>query len=210
MAQRDLMVSNYKMGGVFQESAKFQQAKRRYQAGIDVLDRMIANGQSIELSKRGKAFFERQLKQCKNLILATGPWSQLIDEADDALPSLLLARCTWLARQGKTADVLQAAQKLAALEPKTSDNLYNTACRYGLYAQLVGGWKGRGDYEPAQQLDPKSQSLFQQHRSQAIELLKSAIESGFADFDHIRQDPDLAALRNMPEFQMLLKQEKKK
>jgi hypothetical protein len=37
----------------------------------------------------------------------------------------------------------------------------------------------------------------------ALACLKEAIAAGFKDFDHMKQDSDLAVLRDPPEFQPL-------
>ena len=44
----------------------------------------------------------------------------------------------------------------------------------------------------------------QQHIADALATLREAIAAGWKDFAHMQKDPDLAALRDLPEFKALL------
>ena len=44
----------------------------------------------------------------------------------------------------------------------------------------------------------------------ALTCLKEAVTAGFDNFEHIEQDTDLTPLRQLPEFQALLKQHPQK
>ena len=43
------------------------------------------------------------------------------------------------------------------------------------------------------------------HADDALECLEAAIRLGYRDIDHMRTDPDLASLRDRPEFRALLR-----
>jgi hypothetical protein len=43
----------------------------------------------------------------------------------------------------------------------------------------------------------------QQHIADSLATLREAIAAGWKDFDHIQKDPDLAPLRDLPEFKTL-------
>ena len=108
--------------------------------------------------------------------------------------------------------VAQAAEALGNLEPKTPENLYQAACGYGLCAKLAAGWPGLGPFPPPKGApdlkargpkapDPKSE---QKYIHAALDLLQAAVKAGYKNFSWIQQDPDLAALRDLPEFKKLL------
>ena len=44
----------------------------------------------------------------------------------------------------------------------------------------------------------------QQHIADALATLREAIAAGYENFSHLQQDPDLAPLRDLPEYQALL------
>ncbi len=62
--KRDLMVSHYKLGGLFLASNDRAPANESFQAGIDALDEMIAAGQWAEQSQREKAILMAELRNC--------------------------------------------------------------------------------------------------------------------------------------------------
>ena len=73
---------------------------------------------------------------------------------------------------------LQVDQRLAQLHPRDPFVLYNLGCSYAVLNRS----------------------------SEAIAALRSAIQSGYADFEHMRDDHDLDSLRPNPEFIRLLQE----
>lgn len=72
-------------------------------------------------------------------------------------------------------DAIRHLEMAVALRPNESGVLYNAACTYGLL----------------------------QRKTEALEMLKRAKDNGYANLDWARKDPDLACLRDTPEFQAL-------
>jgi predicted Zn-dependent protease len=81
------------------------------------------------------------------------------------------------ARQGRYDRALQVDQKLAELRPDDAVAQYNLACSLAM----------------------------QQQPDKGIQALARALELGYNDFSHLEVDPDLNSLRNVPEFQALLR-----
>ncbi len=75
-------------------------------------------------------------------------------------------------RMGRYEDGLRADLQLARLCPGDSVVQYNLACSLSLTGQV-----GR-----------------------AIEVLTEAVSLGYTDFDHMKRDPDLSKVRELPEF----------
>jgi hypothetical protein len=155
---------------------------------------MIAKRLNEETAAREKGFLERRVRSCQ-LTLATGDWAALIKTRPKVLPALLTLRVAELAKQGRLADVAQAGTKLRELEPKTNENLYNAACAYGQSASLAV--KGKPALTPAEDAERKK------FVDLSLACLKEAIAAGYRNFDHIKHDTDLAALRGLPEFENL-------
>ena len=104
-----------------------------------------------------------------------------------------------LARVYRTLD--QPAQAAgAALErrklwPGEPIKLYDVACDLALCVPLMA--KGKST------LGAEEQAERQKWIDQTIEVLREAVTAGFKDFDHMRTDPDLDAIREHAEFQGL-------
>ena len=81
-------------------------------------------------------------------------------------------------RHGRIADGLKMDRKLVRLQPNNSTARYNLACSLALSAR----------------------------KGEALHQLRQAVALGYRDFDWMRRDPDLEALKNRPEFAALLQQ----
>jgi tetratricopeptide (TPR) repeat protein len=98
-----------------------------------------------------------------------------------------------LAIIGKTAEALQIVEDAS---PRFDDDLlfaYNAACVYGRVLEHMAA-------EPESQQHPQRERKLQE---QALSRLKKSIELGFPDLDWMREDPDLASLRHLEEFQQI-------
>lgn len=79
-------------------------------------------------------------------------------------------------RHGRIADGLKMDRKLVKLQPDNATAHYNLACSLALAKR----------------------------KSDALRELRQAVQLGYRDFDWMKQDPDLEALKHHPEFQALL------
>jgi hypothetical protein len=95
-------------------------------------------------------------------------------------------------------EAARLAKQLRELAPQNFLNLYNVGCCYALCSAAVAG--SRTD-EP---LAADEQQLARSYAGEAVESLRLAIQRGFKDFDLLRTDPDLAAIRNHPGYQALI------
>jgi len=191
------MVSLNELGELDAGVQKFESAVRHVKAGIAVLDDMIARRLNEEAAAREKGNLEQRLRYYEAAALATGELDAILKTDPKALPVLLSLRATELAKQGpgRVVDVAQAGAALHGLEPKTVGNLYNAACAYGLCAAMVA----RDKPAPTDAEKAECKAFI----DQSLACLKDAIAAGYKDFDYMKQDPDLALLRDLPEFQKL-------
>lgn len=81
-----------------------------------------------------------------------------------------------LSRKGDFSQALLVEQRLAALTPADAIVRYNLACTYA-----KAGFA-----------------------NDALSSLKAALELGYTDFDYLDSDPDLDALRRLPQFDKML------
>jgi len=93
---------------------------------------------------------------------------------DDVRARILLA--VGYAHVGKRTDSMAHLEKAVRLRPDDGNTLYNATCVYGILGM----------------------------KAEALETLRRAIKSGYANFDWVRRDPDLLCLKDDPEFQQLV------
>ena len=93
---------------------------------------------------------------------------------DDVRARILLS--VGYAHVGRREDAIAHLQKAVRLRPEDGNTLYNAACVYGVLGM----------------------------KAEALETLRKAIKSGYANFDWVRRDPDLACLKDDPEFLRLI------
>ena len=193
--QRDLMISFNTLGRVRKEVGAYEAAIEEYQRGVTVLDKLIEANLLIESSGRVKATLQREITLCRDAIVATGEWEALLKSDAKQLPELLSLRVAELAKRGRLSDVEQTATKLREFKPASDTTLYNAGRAYGLCAGLAV----KGKMRPTED-DLKLKKKF---ADLALACLKEAIAAGYKNYDHMKQDSDLAALRDLPEFQAL-------
>jgi TolB-like protein/Flp pilus assembly protein TadD len=93
---------------------------------------------------------------------------------DDVRARILLA--VGYAHVGKSDDAVKQLQRAIDLRPNDGNTLYNATCVYGVL--------GRPD--------------------DALDMLRRALKAGYANYDWVKRDPDLALLRDRPDFQELI------
>ncbi|MGE5836703.1 MAG: TPR end-of-group domain-containing protein, partial [Acidobacteriota bacterium] len=93
---------------------------------------------------------------------------------DDVRARILLA--VEYASLGRAGDAVAQLERAVRLRPDDGNTLYNAACVYGVLGR------------PAD----------------ALNMLRRAIKAGYANFDWVRRDPDLALLRDQGEFKELV------
>ncbi len=97
---------------------------------------------------------------------------------EDVRARILLAGQYAAAARGDEA--VRQLQTAVALRPGDSNVLYNAACTYALLGS----------------------------KAEALETLKKAFDAGYGNFEWVARDPDLAVLRDDPEFQRLVQGKK--
>jgi serine/threonine protein kinase/Tfp pilus assembly protein PilF len=95
---------------------------------------------------------------------------------EDARARILLA--AEHASLGEKPEAIRELERAVALRPQDSNILYNSACLYGI-------------------LDAKAE---------ALAMFRKAVAAGYSNLGWATRDPDLACLRDDPEFQQLLGQ----
>jgi hypothetical protein len=111
--------------------------------------------------------------------------------------SQLATRIALLAKAGLFDDIPQSAAMLRSLDAENPDNLYNAGCGYAICAAAIAPAENES-------LTPEQLAQQQEYIDLALNCLRESIAVGYSDFEHMQQDPDLAVLRDLPEFDELI------
>ncbi len=172
-------------------------AAGEYRAGAEVFQTMLARGLSVE-------DLEGQLVELQDMAdtlsmsqEALGDWAQLLAQPAERRATLFLLRGLELTKRAQFDEAARAATKLLELEGVSASQLYNAACVFGRCAASLQAPAGGT-------LDETQLTQREAWIQQTLVALKRAIEAGWDDLDHMRNDGDLAVVRERPEFQALV------
>ncbi|MEW4489691.1 HEAT repeat domain-containing protein [Thalassoglobus sp. JC818] len=99
-----------------------------------------------------------------------------------------------MAIQGETEAAVELALESIDKFPKDNVYYYNTACVYGRAIE----------YLRKQPQSDETRETIKEYEEAAIQKLRESIEFGFEEFDLMRKDPDIDALRDVPGFDSLI------
>src|SRR5262249_7041643 len=92
------------------------------------------------------------------------------------------------------AEALDPVEEVLKPENTDSATLYDAACFYALIAARA-----------AKQAPKNTSSVrAEKYAMRAVALLRQAVQKGWKDFTHLKNDPDLNPLRSRADFQKLL------
>jgi hypothetical protein len=103
------------------------------------------------------------------------------------LRNTVLAKAMYVLAAHQQFDQATRAAEMLITQSNTSESHYDAACGYALCARAA----------PALETKEK-------YMKRAMELLRAAIQSGFANVGLLKRDTDLDALRGREDFQSLL------
>jgi serine/threonine protein kinase/tetratricopeptide (TPR) repeat protein len=176
-----------------------EQAGQNYRAAAEAFARSVQ--MFDKLDKAGKLtdpFFGDCWNHCRQRLAFCRKAEQAVRDLDFTVtqpaaevPPLLDIRVRFLLKERKLSVAVESAATMRQLAGEKPDHLYDAACLYGLCA---GGTTSGAD----------ATQLAKECANEAMTLLKHAVAQGYKNAAHMKQDPDLAALRPRADFQKLL------
>jgi tetratricopeptide (TPR) repeat protein len=97
---------------------------------------------------------------------------------------------------GQPAEAAEAARECLKIARGDQIELYRIACDFALCIPLVG--------QPASALTADPQAERRKYTDLAMDALRQAVASGFADGERLATDPDLAPLRSRDDLRVIL------
>jgi len=153
-------------------------ASGRFQEAADLVDRALeANGDDYNVFIPYMNALERLGEKDRAQQLRERV-NAVLERQLELVPEDVRARILLAANYatlGRVADATRHLQTAVALRPGDSNVLYNAACTYGVL----------------------------QKKAEALDMLKRACEAGYGNLEWATRDPDLACLRDDPEFKRL-------
>jgi WD40 repeat protein len=217
-SRRHLMRAHFILADIRHREGQFASAIDSYSHSWSELESLVAMGASYEETVKSRELLQTRISQCIEVGFAEGDWDEICQLPGDVLSRLLVIRSSSLAKRKRIIDVAQSAAKLMELAAMAPDDrsarvletskmglCYNAACAYGLCVKLASGWDGKDTFQPPGKstLSPTQLMEFDCYSTLALDALKLAIAAGWVDLSHMRQDPDLAALREHAEFKAI-------
>ena len=196
-AQQDLVIDYYNVASMHEANDDYATAAEFYELALQLANQMIAADQYADVMRGNLESLKESISLARLADTALGDWDLLMQAPEEELPALLSLRGAKFSQVGRLEEAAQAANKLCEYDSATSNQLYNAACILALATASI---------DPAIE-DDASEAKQQQRTAwieQSLAALKRSIEAGFDDFEHIRNDSDLDAIRETPEFQELL------
>jgi tetratricopeptide (TPR) repeat protein len=198
-AQSDLADAYQALGYCEQLAMRFDQALPWYDRALELFARLDAAGQLADRPVLNETL-ERVRHESDETRAAAGAVESLdwaLEQPAALVPRLLYMRSVVLARRGQHPLAAQAAAKLAELLPDDPSAQYDAACGFALAAAV-----GHDDETPA----ADENAIRDGYAARAMELLRHAVEAGYADLVHMRHDSDLRALAERDDFRAFLRE----
>jgi len=201
----DLATMEDAMGLCEQQAFRFKEAVEWHQRGLDLLTRLEKVGKFQ--GRAADASLVRTVRQ--NLDTARSAQGAIesldfvLKQPAEVQPDLFYIRAVALAQKGQHVEAAVAAERLTGTKAKGAD-LYNAACGF---AQCVAA-VARG--KTPEQLSSADRKLQEQYVTRALKLLRQAVAAGYRDVVHMQHDKDLETLHDSADYQLIIRQLKKK
>ena len=191
-AQRDLLVSFYKLGIVEEDSYRYEEAVGWYKKGLEVLQ----DHPRSDTFKQDVAILTKRLAYCETAAKAVADLDFAMKQPTELVPRLLADRIGAWRHKGKHAELTATADKLLTVADVpvnvAGTNIYDAAGGYALASTCA-------DADDTQK---------EAHAAKAVALLKAARDKGYFKtkrvVEHAKKDPFLDPLRQREDFKVLL------
>ncbi|HEV2949358.1 MAG TPA: tetratricopeptide repeat protein, partial [Gemmataceae bacterium] len=138
--------------------------------------------------------YRQRLALCRKAERATKDLDFALQQPAAEVPALLDLRVRFLLRAQNLTAAVESAAMMKERAGDKLEQLYDAACEYALCAGAAKQIK-----------NPDAGATgFENLAKEAITLLRQAVSMGYKEAAHMKQDKDLAALRNRQDFQMLV------
>jgi tetratricopeptide (TPR) repeat protein len=203
--QTDLVETYRSLGEAHQKAYDQVEARDSYEKAVVILRKLQKEGKLRDRPHLVKQIgvLENRMEECKTALRAVEDLAFVLALPADRARPLLITRAHTLLRRGKHAEAAITADRLAVLNPKSAENLYDAGCCYALCERAVGRNAKPADWSP------EERHLKEEYARRALASLHRAWEAGFfaesAHVKRLREDGDLDSIRGREEFRKWLR-----
>ncbi len=198
-AQHDLLIAHAHLGQARRSARQFAGALASFDEALAITGQLKAEQKLPEDVDALIVDLTAERKHTELAVIALGDWERLLKQPANMLPELLHIRGQQLTKEGRVAEAIQAVSQLRLQEGATGGQLYDAACVFSRSAASIQAPEGKD-------LTAEQAAQRQAWISDALAALKQALAAGWTNLDHVRLDPDLAILRDFPEYQALVQE----
>jgi tetratricopeptide (TPR) repeat protein len=185
------------MGEAEQGRVDYSAAAQAYTRSVDMFEKLDHTGALKHPFFRDRmSRYRQRLALCRKAEQAVKDLEFALKQPATEVPGLLDMRLRYLLKEQKLPAAVETADKMKERAGDKADQLYNAACAYALCA----GAAKKPVADAGGPAHPGSDKL----PDEAMAVLKQAVTKGYKDVAHMKQDKDLDALRDRPDFKKLL------
>jgi hypothetical protein len=186
-APLDIFVSYWKIGGVHKGRMEYAQAAKQFEKGRDILLPLHKDGKLVGQFKNAVPEMDQEIRFCQAVEEGLSDPKGILRQPDHLRRPVLIAVMYALVRKEKQPSKAVVVADLLSDNVKEPCDLYEAACGYALCVPLTD--------QP---------SIRENYATRAVALLRQSIANGFKDIAHMKEDPDLDALRQREDFKKLI------
>jgi serine/threonine protein kinase len=188
------------MGEAEQAQVEYDAAVPAYAKSVEMFEKLDQAGAlKNPFFRRRMDFYRQRLALCRKAEQAVKDLDFALEQPAAEVPELLDMRLRYLLNKQKLPAAVETAAKMKELAGDKPIQLYDAACAYALCAAVAKKLVADSQKKPLANARGSDELA-----EEAMALLKQAVAKGYKDAAHLKQDKDLNALRNRPDFQKLL------
>jgi serine/threonine-protein kinase len=215
-AYRELCARNYNdLGLLFKNTNNLTEARAHYEKALGHFKELSAMDPKMGLYQDAVAGITGNIailyKQTRQPALAREKFEEAlllrealvkahpeVTELQKSLDAIRLEYAGTLAMLGEHARAVQDAASLLEKSRDAESLLYDAACVYSLASAAAA--------KDAKLPPPEQGKMAQQYAARSVELLRQAVDKGYTDIKHIKEDTDLDPIRRREDFQKVLQE----
>ena len=198
-AQKSLVFTIRKLAAAYEQQGNLQLAIKQFENAENHLQSMIGQQLHESYAQSTLKNMTVRIRQLRVLELATGDLSLIMEQDNQTIPKLLRQRASFFLDHKEFDKAAVAAEKLIELKYTNKGTLYNAAKVLSRCADSIAETADAA-------LSEEQETKRKKWADASLEGFKRALEKGWNSFDLIENENDLNAIRDRPDFKLLVDQ----
>lgn len=194
-AQRSLSIAHYDIGLSYQWNLEWAKAIESYENCVAVAEEMLKRDQLVDFARSQVRSLEGRIEFCRYCEIACGDWDKLMEQPEAERREMLVQRVESFGNRKRFSEAAEASVELLKMKKLDPFQLY-TAAR-----MLAGAAASLTD---EQELTDEQKQNQKEWTDNSLDALEKALETGFEDFDFLREDENWRMIRDTPRFKEIV------